>query len=55
MLEGVGARYFDDCNEARILHEKPVLFGGGVVAPWALDAGNAERLWDTATELLKPG
>jgi hypothetical protein len=29
------------------------MFGGGV-APWALDAGNAERLWDTATGLLKP-
>jgi len=52
LLEGVGGRYFENCNEARVLREKPELFGGGV-APWALDPGNAERLWDTATELLK--
>jgi NAD(P)-dependent dehydrogenase (short-subunit alcohol dehydrogenase family) len=51
LLEGIGARYFEDCNEARVLHEKPVMFGGGV-APWALDPGNAERLWDIATELV---
>ncbi|MFE4369105.1 SDR family NAD(P)-dependent oxidoreductase [Streptomyces sp. NPDC056835] len=51
LVEGVGGRYFEDCNEAPVLQRKPVMFGGGV-APWALDADNAERLWDTATELL---
>ncbi|MFJ9031670.1 SDR family NAD(P)-dependent oxidoreductase [Streptomyces sp. NPDC102274] len=51
LVEGVGGRYFEDCDEAQVLRGKPVMFGGGV-APWALDAGNAERLWDTATELL---
>jgi NAD(P)-dependent dehydrogenase (short-subunit alcohol dehydrogenase family) len=49
LLEGIGGRYFEDCNEAPVVME-PVMFGGGV-APWALDPGNAERLWDIATEL----
>ncbi|MGY5035513.1 NADP-dependent oxidoreductase [Streptomyces sp. 900116325] len=49
LVDGVGGRYFEDCNEAPVLREKPVVFGGGV-APWALDAHNAERLWDTSTE-----
>jgi NAD(P)-dependent dehydrogenase (short-subunit alcohol dehydrogenase family) len=52
LLEGIGGRYFEDCNEAPVLHEKPVLFGGGV-APWALDPTNATRLWTTATTLLQ--
>lgn len=51
LVEGVGGRYFEDCNEAPVLRDKPVVFGGGV-APWALDAHNAERLWDTSTELV---
>jgi NAD(P)-dependent dehydrogenase (short-subunit alcohol dehydrogenase family) len=51
LLEGIGARYFEDCNESPILHEKPVMFGGGV-APWALDPGNAERLWEVSLRIL---
>ena len=51
LVEGVGGRYFEDCDEAPVLREKPVVFGGGV-APWALDTHNAERLWDTSTELV---
>lgn len=52
LLEGIGGRYFEDCNESRTMdeNEEPLMFGGGV-APWALDPGNAERLWDLATEL----
>jgi len=42
LLEGVGARYFEDRNASRVLHERPVMFGGDV-APRALDPGNAER------------
>ncbi|MFD3493237.1 SDR family NAD(P)-dependent oxidoreductase [Streptomyces sp. NPDC058690] len=51
LVDGVGGRYFEDCNEAPVLRAKPVMFGGGV-APWALDAYNAERLWDTSTDLV---
>lgn len=51
LVEGVGGRYFEDCNEASVLRGRPVVFGGGV-APWALDVRNAERLWDTSTELV---
>lgn len=51
MPEGIGGRYFEDCNESAVLHGEPEMFGGGV-APWALDPGNAERLWDLATELI---
>lgn len=51
LLEGIGARYFEDCNESPVLHEKPDLFGGGV-APWAIDSSNAERLWEVALQML---
>lgn len=30
LVEGVGGRYFEDCNEAPVLRGKPVMFGGGV-------------------------
>lgn len=51
LLAGVAGRYFEDCNESRVLREPPVMFGGGV-APYALDAANAERLWTVATGLV---
>ena len=50
LLQGVGGRYFEDCNEAEVVSE-PVMFGGGV-NPWALDPGNAARLWEVAFESL---
>ncbi|WP_433891486.1 SDR family NAD(P)-dependent oxidoreductase [Streptomyces sp. CA-111067] len=51
LLGGVSGRYFEDCGEAEVLGERPELYGGGV-APFALDAGNARRLWEAATRLL---
>ena len=51
LLQGVGGKYFEDCNESQILHGAPEMFGGGV-APWALDPKNAERLWDLSCTLL---
>jgi NAD(P)-dependent dehydrogenase (short-subunit alcohol dehydrogenase family) len=51
LLAGVSGRYFEDCNEAPLLSEKPAMFGGGV-APFALDPGNAERLWTVARSLV---
>jgi NAD(P)-dependent dehydrogenase (short-subunit alcohol dehydrogenase family) len=50
-LERIGARYFEDCNESPILHERASVFGGGA-ASWALDPGNAERLWDVSLRML---
>jgi NAD(P)-dependent dehydrogenase (short-subunit alcohol dehydrogenase family) len=50
-LEGVGGRYFEDCNEAEVIHHRePTTLAG--VAPYALDPANAERLWDVSLELI---
>jgi NAD(P)-dependent dehydrogenase (short-subunit alcohol dehydrogenase family) len=50
-LEGVGGRYFEDCNEAPVIHRRGEAGLGGV-APYALDPDNAERLWDVSLELI---
>jgi NAD(P)-dependent dehydrogenase (short-subunit alcohol dehydrogenase family) len=50
LLEGIGGRYFEDCNEAEIVSE-PVMFGGGV-APFAIDVDHADRLWEMAGHLV---
>ncbi|MDB5928989.1 MAG: oxidoreductase [Polaromonas sp.] len=50
MLEGVGGRYFEDCNEAETVARRPSDYRG--VAPYALDPASAERLWDTAQKLI---
>lgn len=48
LLAGIGGRYFEDCNEAGVA--TPGIRRG--VAPYALDAADAERLWDLSEELL---
>jgi NAD(P)-dependent dehydrogenase (short-subunit alcohol dehydrogenase family) len=50
-LEGIGGRYFDDCNEAETLLRRPGNTYNGV-APYALDPANADRLWELSLELL---
>jgi hypothetical protein len=50
-LEGIGGRYFEDCNEARVVQRREGAGLGGV-APYALDPENAERLWDVSLELI---
>jgi NAD(P)-dependent dehydrogenase (short-subunit alcohol dehydrogenase family) len=51
LLEGVGGRYFEDCNEAiRVERRDPEKPAG--VAPYALDRENAERLWDASLRML---
>jgi NAD(P)-dependent dehydrogenase (short-subunit alcohol dehydrogenase family) len=50
LLEGVGGRYFADCNEAT-----PVTRRTGSmteVAPYALDPVNAARLWEESLRML---
>ncbi|WP_028921537.1 SDR family NAD(P)-dependent oxidoreductase [Pseudonocardia acaciae] len=50
LLEGVGGRYFADCNEAETVDRRTGTLGG--VARYALDPANAERLWAVSEELL---
>lgn len=50
LLDGVGCRYFEACNEAvRVAYRTDDERG---VAPYALDPENADRLWDMSTDLL---
>ncbi len=48
LVEGVTGRYFEDCNEAGP-HRDGVRRG---VAGYAVDPGNAARLWEVSAELL---
>lgn len=50
LLEGMGGRYFEDCNEALVVDSRPADFAG--VAPYAVDAANAVRLWEMASRLV---
>jgi NAD(P)-dependent dehydrogenase (short-subunit alcohol dehydrogenase family) len=50
-LEGIGGRYFEDCNEAQVIHKREENTLSGV-APYALDPDNAERLWDVSLEFI---
>jgi NAD(P)-dependent dehydrogenase (short-subunit alcohol dehydrogenase family) len=52
-LEGVGGRYFEDCNEAALINPVPSDFSGSGVAAYALDHANAERLWEVSLRMLK--
>jgi hypothetical protein len=46
LLEGIGGRYFVDCNEAPVIHRSSTDREGTGVAAYALDAANASRLWE---------
>jgi NAD(P)-dependent dehydrogenase (short-subunit alcohol dehydrogenase family) len=52
-LEGIGGRYFADCNETPVVgpdfSSAPRGFG---VAPYALDRDNARRLWEMSLDLI---
>jgi NAD(P)-dependent dehydrogenase (short-subunit alcohol dehydrogenase family) len=49
-LEGIGGRYFEDCNEAPTVDHRDA--SGSGVAAYALDSGNAHRLWEVSEALL---
>jgi NAD(P)-dependent dehydrogenase (short-subunit alcohol dehydrogenase family) len=49
LVEGVTGRYFEDCQQARP-HQPGIRRG---VAAFALDPGNAARLWELSRELTK--
>ena len=50
LLEGIGGRYFEDCNEAVIVTHRAGDYHG--VAPYALNHENADRLWEESTRLF---
>jgi NAD(P)-dependent dehydrogenase (short-subunit alcohol dehydrogenase family) len=51
LLEGIGGRYFEDCNEAEVIADRGPDTTGGV-APYALDPEAADRLWETSLRML---
>ncbi|WP_234545242.1 SDR family NAD(P)-dependent oxidoreductase [Streptomyces shenzhenensis] len=50
LLEGIGGRYFTDCNETQVVARRTGTLNG--VAKYAVDPDNAARLWDLSQELL---
>jgi NAD(P)-dependent dehydrogenase (short-subunit alcohol dehydrogenase family) len=50
LLEGIGGRYFEDCNEAATVSKRPADWMG--VAHYALNPDNAERLWNVSLGLI---
>ncbi len=50
LLDGVGGRYFADCNEYEIVDRRSGTLQG--VARYAVDPDNARRLWSLSQELL---
>jgi NAD(P)-dependent dehydrogenase (short-subunit alcohol dehydrogenase family) len=55
LLDGVGGRYLEDCNEAEIVTSRTDSDGRHGVAAYALDEGNAERLWGMSERLVHVG
>ena len=51
-LDGLGGRYFEDCNEAVVVDPDDRSAGRFGVAPYALDPEAAARLWTVSLELL---
>ncbi|MFD0067066.1 SDR family NAD(P)-dependent oxidoreductase [Streptomyces sp. NPDC056690] len=53
LLERVTGRYFEDCNEAELNTDPNPYDATSGVRAYALDAGNAQRLWDLGTAMLR--
>ena len=51
-LDGIGGRYFEDCNQSRVLDPDTRDTGASGVAAYALDPANANRLWEESLTLL---
>ncbi|MFE1265341.1 SDR family NAD(P)-dependent oxidoreductase [Streptomyces albogriseolus] len=50
LLNGVGGRYFEDNNEAEVVHDGNGWASG--VADYAVDPANGNRLWEASERLL---
>jgi NAD(P)-dependent dehydrogenase (short-subunit alcohol dehydrogenase family) len=56
LLEGIGGRYFEDCNQAEPVDNPTGRTRASTptgVARYALDPANADRLWTVSQQLLK--
>jgi NAD(P)-dependent dehydrogenase (short-subunit alcohol dehydrogenase family) len=51
-LDGIGGRYFENCNEAPTVDEPDPDGGSAGVAAYAVDLDNAKRLWDVSEDLV---
>jgi hypothetical protein len=51
-LDGIGGRYFEDCNESQILPADFSSESASGVAPYALDPENAARLWELSERMI---
>jgi hypothetical protein len=51
LIEGIGGRYFEDCQESQIVTERREDYTG--VAAYALNDDNAARLWDVGAGLIE--
>jgi NAD(P)-dependent dehydrogenase (short-subunit alcohol dehydrogenase family) len=51
-LDGIGGRYFQDCNEAPVVDPATAEETGAGVADYAVDPVNAERLWQLSAATL---
>jgi NAD(P)-dependent dehydrogenase (short-subunit alcohol dehydrogenase family) len=51
-LDGIGGRYFQDCNEAPVVDPATAEEIGAGVAGYAVDPANAERLWQLSAATL---
>jgi NAD(P)-dependent dehydrogenase (short-subunit alcohol dehydrogenase family) len=53
-LEGIGGRYFEDCNEAVVVADPSTSqLGGTGVAAYALDPDDAKRLWEVSLDAIR--
>jgi NAD(P)-dependent dehydrogenase (short-subunit alcohol dehydrogenase family) len=52
LLDGIGGRYFEDCNEAPTITNRLQEEGVRGVAAYAVDPDEAERLWEASLGLL---
>jgi hypothetical protein len=50
-LDGVGGRYYEDCQEAAVVDRREGYAASGV-ARYALDPRGAERLWEESLRML---
>jgi NAD(P)-dependent dehydrogenase (short-subunit alcohol dehydrogenase family) len=51
-LNGIGGRYFEDCNEAEVLEPGSEEAAPAGVATYAVDRENADRLWELSLDLI---
>lgn len=50
LLNKIGGRYFENCNEVETVTKRPDNYEG--VAMYALDKDNANRLWDVSMKMI---